>query len=82
MRLYFFVPLFYNTYVEIFFRGFRMIGHGELAIIVLVVLVLFGASAIPKFARSLGQAKKEFSNAMKEGDEEAAPLEDKNEKKV
>jgi len=59
-----------------------MIGHGELAIIVLVVLVLFGASAIPKFARSLGQAKKEFSNAMKEGDEEAAPLEDKNEKKV
>jgi len=59
-----------------------MIGHGELAIIVLVVLVLFGASAIPKFARSLGQAKKEFSTAMKEGDEEAAPVEDKTEKKV
>jgi sec-independent protein translocase protein TatA len=45
-----------------------MIGHTELLIIVLVILVLFGASAIPKFARSLGQAKKEFSKAMKEGE--------------
>jgi sec-independent protein translocase protein TatA len=47
-----------------------MIGHTELLIIVLVILVLFGASAIPKFARSLGQAKKEFSKAMKEGEQE------------
>jgi len=31
-------------------------------------LVLFGASAIPKFARSLGEAKKEFSKAMKDGE--------------
>jgi len=59
-----------------------MIGHGELAVIVLVVLVLFGASAIPKFARSLGQAKKEFSSAMKEGDEEAKSLDVKDEKKA
>jgi sec-independent protein translocase protein TatA len=47
-----------------------MFGHTELVIIVLVILVLFGASAIPKFARSLGQAKKEFSKAMKEGEVE------------
>jgi sec-independent protein translocase protein TatA len=47
-----------------------MIGHTELLIIVLVILVLFGAAAIPKFARSLGQAKKEFTQAMKEGEEE------------
>jgi sec-independent protein translocase protein TatA len=47
-----------------------MIGHTELLIIVLVILVLFGATAIPKFARSLGQAKKEFTKAMKEGEEE------------
>ena len=60
-----------------------MIGHGELAIIVLVVLVLFGANAIPKFARSLGQAKKEFTKAMKEGEEdEAKALESKDEKKA
>jgi sec-independent protein translocase protein TatA len=47
-----------------------MIGHTELLIIALVILVLFGAAAIPKFARSLGQAKKEFAKAVKEGEEE------------
>jgi sec-independent protein translocase protein TatA len=54
-----------------------VIGHTELLIIVLVILILFGASAIPKFARSLGQAKKEFSQAMKEGEQE-----EKNEPKI
>jgi sec-independent protein translocase protein TatA len=60
-----------------------MIGHTELLIIVLVVLVLFGAAAIPKFARSLGQAKKEFTTAMKEGEEEdKKALENKGEKQA
>ena len=59
-----------------------MIGRGEIIIIVLVVLVLFGASALPKFARSLGQAKKEFSSAMKEADEEEKASEEKDEKKA
>jgi len=44
-----------------------MIGTNELLLIALVILVLFGASAIPKFARSLGQAKKEFEKGTKEG---------------
>ena len=48
-----------------------MIGHGELIVIVLVILVLFGSAAIPKFARSLGQAKKEFNKAMKEAENAA-----------
>jgi sec-independent protein translocase protein TatA len=43
-----------------------MIGSNELIIIALVVMVLFGATAIPKFARSLGQAKKEFESGSKE----------------
>jgi len=47
-----------------------MIGTNELLIIALVILVLFGASAIPKFARSLGQAKKEFDKGGKEGYDE------------
>jgi sec-independent protein translocase protein TatA len=46
-----------------------MIGSTEIIVIVVVVLVLFGATAIPKFARSLGEAKKEFTKALK--DEEA-----------
>ncbi len=43
-----------------------MIGTTELILILVVILVLFGASAIPKFARSLGEAKKEFTKALKE----------------
>jgi sec-independent protein translocase protein TatA len=39
----------------------------ELIIIIAVVLVLFGGSQIPKFARSLGQAQKEFKQGLKEG---------------
>lgn len=48
-----------------------MIGTTELVVIVLVIVVLFGASAIPKFARSLGQAKSEFEKGFKSGKEKA-----------
>ncbi len=48
-----------------------MIGTTELIVIVLVVFVLFGSSAIPKFAKSLGQAKSEFEKGLKEGREES-----------
>lgn len=47
-----------------------MIGSTEIIIVVGVGLVLFGASAIPKFARSLGQAKKEFEKGVKESKED------------
>jgi Sec-independent protein secretion pathway components len=57
-----------------------MIGTNELIIIALVVLVLFGASAIPKFAKSLGQAKKEFEKGVKEGYEEDKAVPDSNKK--
>ncbi len=49
-----------------------MLGSSEVMVIGGVIVLLFGASAIPKFARSLGKAKKEF----KEGMEEAASEED------
>ena len=42
----------------------------EWLIVLLVVVLLFGASAIPKLARSLGQAKKEFKKGMEEGEAE------------
>ncbi len=40
------------------------IGAPELLIILVVVLLLFGGAQLPKLARSLGQAKKEFANAL------------------
>lgn len=42
-------------------------GGSELIIILLVLLLLFGASRLPKLARSMGQAGKEFKQGMKEG---------------
>jgi sec-independent protein translocase protein TatA len=61
-----------------------MIGTTEIVIIVGVVLVLFGSTAIPKFARSLGRAKKEFEQGIKEGqgdedDKKKKKLEDEKE---
>jgi len=43
------------------------LGAPELIIILLVVLVIFGGSQIPKLARSLGQAQKEFKKGLDEG---------------
>ncbi len=36
------------------------LGPTELIIILVIVLLLFGSTKLPKLARSLGQAKKEF----------------------
>ena len=42
-------------------------GGGELFVVLLIILVLFGASRLPKLARSMGQAGKEFKSGLKEG---------------
>lgn len=43
------------------------LGAPELLIILAVVVVIFGGAKIPKLARSLGQAQKEFKAGMEEG---------------
>ncbi len=43
------------------------IGAPEILIVFLIILVLFGASRLPKLARSMGQAGKEFKSGLKEG---------------
>ncbi|HVL65200.1 MAG TPA: twin-arginine translocase TatA/TatE family subunit [Actinomycetota bacterium] len=45
-------------------------GGGEWLIILLVLLLLFGAQRLPKLARSLGEAGKELKKGMKEGAQE------------
>lgn len=42
------------------------IGSGELLLIFLVLLVLFGAKKIPELARLLGKGIREFKDATKE----------------
>ncbi len=43
------------------------IGMQEILIVAVVVILLFGASALPKMARSIGQSKSEFEKGIKEG---------------
>ncbi len=43
------------------------LGATELIIILAVVLLLFGSTRLPKLARSLGQASKEFKQGIAEG---------------
>ena len=51
------------------------IGPPELILILLVVLLLFGGTKLPKLARSLGQAQREFKDGLREGSED--PRDDK-----
>jgi sec-independent protein translocase protein TatA len=46
------------------------LGGAELGILFLVILLIFGPSQIPKMARGIGQALREFRKAQREiGDE-------------
>jgi len=48
-----------------------MFGSQEIIVIAVIILVLFGSAAIPKFAKSLGLAKKEFEKGLKEAENES-----------
>lgn len=52
------------------FFAFAMPGMGELIIILIIILVLFGASRIPQIARSLGQGIKEFKKSVTDDDKD------------
>jgi len=48
----------------------------ELIIVLVVVLLLFGSTRLPKLARSMGEASKEFKKGVNEGgrdDDKARP---------
>jgi sec-independent protein translocase protein TatA len=52
------------------------IGAPELIIVLLIVLLIFGGAKLPKLAKSMGQASKEFKKGLSEGagdDEDEAP---------
>jgi sec-independent protein translocase protein TatA len=50
------------------------IGLGEILVLVVVVLVLFGPNKLPELGRSLGKALGEFRRGIKEGiDEKDTP---------
>lgn len=51
----------------------------QIAIIVLVIVLLFGGKKIPELAKGMGSGIKNFKKAMKEDEEEVVPknVEDK-----
>jgi sec-independent protein translocase protein TatA len=54
---------------------FAFLNGPELYIVLGIVVLVFGGSQIPKLARSLGQAQKEFKKGISEGaaDDEPSP---------
>lgn len=49
---------------------FGSLGTGEIILILLVVLILFGSKKIPELAQGLGKGIREFKKAMRDVEEE------------
>ena len=58
------------------------LGYQELLIILVIVLILFGANRLPELARSLGSSMKEFKKGMNEASKEDTPARKEDEKKA
>jgi sec-independent protein translocase protein TatA len=59
------------------------LGYQELLLILVIVLVLFGANRLPELARSLGSSVKEFKKGINTAeDPTAAARKEEEEKKV
>jgi sec-independent protein translocase protein TatA len=53
------------------------LGYQELLLILVIVLILFGAQRLPDLARSLGSSVKEFKKGVTELKDEASPTQKK-----
>ena len=52
------------------------LGTSELLIILILVLLVFGGAKLPKLARSLGQAQREFKDGLSEAAAEGGKASD------
>ena len=59
---------------------FGNLGAPEIILIVLAILILFGAKKIPELAKGIGKGMREFKKAVKEVEDDIQ-LEDKDDKK-
>jgi sec-independent protein translocase protein TatA len=50
-----------------------MFGSSEMVIVLVIVLVLFGGSQLPKLAKNLGKAQKEFKDGIADAEKPAVP---------
>jgi sec-independent protein translocase protein TatA len=56
---------------------FAFLDPPEIILILVVVLVLFGGAQLPKLAKNLGKAQKEFKEGLAEGNKANAPAPEK-----
>lgn len=52
-----------------------MMGTGEILVILVVILILFGGKKLPEFAKSLGQGIREFKKACNGEEDQAQTIE-------
>lgn len=57
------------------------LGAPEILLIVLAILILFGAKKIPELAKGLGKGMKEFKKAVKEVEDDIKLTDDDEDKK-
>jgi sec-independent protein translocase protein TatA len=50
---------------------FGSLGMGELLVILVIVIFIFGVNKIPQLGKGLGEGIKNFKSALKAGQEEA-----------
>ena len=53
------------------------LGPPELLILLVIILLLFGATKLPKLARSMGEAQREFKKGLRDNDEPTPPPDEK-----
>ena len=57
---------------------FGNLGAGEIILIVLVILILFGAKKIPELAQGIGKGMREFKKALNDVQEDIKITDKKN----
>lgn len=55
---------------------FGNLGAGEIILILLVILILFGAKKIPELARGIGKGMSEFKKGLKDVEDEIKSTDD------
>ena len=61
---------------------FGNLGAGEIILIVLVILILFGAKKIPELAQGLGKGMREFKKSLKDVEDDIKTSTDTEDKKT
>lgn len=63
------------------FAIFGNLGPWEIVLIILAILILFGAKKIPELAQGIGKGMKEFKKAVRDVEEDINVDDDKKKKK-